>query len=204
MPFSPQTSHRSEKCYARTTTVTRRRSSHVRPQHVQRLLCRWRARARSGPCTVSTHCLAAQVGGSSPHLVPADERLFDGTAPNPSIASPMPGKRVNQHSLAFNGKFLGRLSVRRSKSRMQHFTRDFRGGSSTRGLVDGERQCGAYRCFRIGITLAGFAGAGNEFRSPWPARWPGARCAYVSLVICGALEMARLIQLGWQTDLFVV
>jgi hypothetical protein len=34
---------------------------------------------------------AWQVGGSSPHLVPADERPFDGTAPHPSTTSPMPG-----------------------------------------------------------------------------------------------------------------
>ena len=31
-----------------------------------------------------------QVGGSSPHLVPADERPFDGTAPHPSTTSPIP------------------------------------------------------------------------------------------------------------------
>jgi hypothetical protein len=31
-----------------------------------------------------------QVGGSSPHLVPADERPFDGTAPHPSTTSPTP------------------------------------------------------------------------------------------------------------------
>jgi hypothetical protein len=39
----------------------------------------------------------------------------------------------------------------------------------------------------IAITFAGFAGAGNENRSPRHARWPGDRCAQVPLVICGVL-----------------
>src|ERR1017187_1765257 len=34
-----------------------------------------------------------QVGGSRPHLVPADERPFDGTAPHPSTTSPIPSSR---------------------------------------------------------------------------------------------------------------
>jgi hypothetical protein len=45
---------------------------------------------KGDPDSVAYSC-RRQVGGSSPHLVPADERPFDGTAPHPSTTSPIPG-----------------------------------------------------------------------------------------------------------------
>ena len=47
-------------------------------------------------------CEVVQVGGSSPHLVPADERPFDGTAFHPGTTSPIPEK-VIEHASAEDG-----------------------------------------------------------------------------------------------------